>query len=240
MRWTKIAVLAACIAATGGAGVAGAGSLGVSPIRVALSDAAPTAALTIENGGAAAVVVQLQVMQWFADGEDDRYEPGDGLIATPPIMTITPGEPQIVRVGLRRPADSRRELAYRLYLEEVPSPPKPGQQGLQVALRIGVPVFVAPSDAAGAELNWSVVRTGPDSVTVRATNIGGSHIKLTTLSLADGDRALAEQQIVGYLLPGQARQWRVQLNEAFAGERLRLSAETDHGATDADLALEDR
>ena len=61
-----------------------------------------------------------------------------------------------------------------------------------------------------------------------------------TLSLVDGNRTLAEQPIAGYLLPGQTRHWLVRLNEAFAGERLRLSVETDRGATDIDLALDDR
>lgn len=240
MRWSRVISLLAAIAISAAAHGASAGSLGVSPLRIVLSDATPTAALTIENGGANAVVVQLQVMRWSADGEADRYEPGEGIIATPPIMTIPPGQPQIVRLGLSGAADPSREVAYRLYMEEVPSPPQPGQQGLQVALRIGVPIFVSPPGAAQSSLDWSALRTGPDSVKIRATNSGGSHAKLMTLSLADGNRTLAEQQVAGYLLPGQTRHWLVRLSEAFAGERLRLSAETDRGATDVDLALEDR
>ncbi len=240
MRWSRVISLVAAMAVAAVAHAAIAGSLGVSPLRIGLSDASPTAALTIENGGSNAVVVQLQVMRWFADGEADRYEPGEEIIATPPIMTIAPGQPQIVRVGLSGAADPGREVAYRLYMEEVPSPPQPGQQGLQVALRIGVPIFVSPPGATQSSLDWRARRTGPDSVTVRATNRGGSHAKLMSLRLADGNRTLAEQQIAGYLLPGQTRQWLVRLSEAFAGERLRLSTETDRGETNTELALEDR
>ena len=63
---------------------------------------------------------------------------------SPPIATIAPDKEQIIRVGLRRAPDKERELSYRLFLQEVPAPPKPGFQGLQVALRVGLPVFVQP------------------------------------------------------------------------------------------------
>jgi len=222
----------ACLAVT-----AHAGSLGVSPIRVHLSDATPTAALTLENSGGAPVVVQLQLMQWTAGANEDQYTPSDDVVAMPPIMTIRPGEPQIVRMGLTRGADPQRELAYRLYIEEVPPPPKPGYQGLQVALRIGVPVFVAPAVAAAPRLQWRMVRSGADAVTVTATNAGNAHQRLLKLSLRppDGDRVVATQQIVGDLLAGQSRQWRVRLNEALPQGRLRLSVETDRGPIDVEL-----
>ena len=42
-------------------GMANAGGLGVSPIRIYLSDAMPTAALTLENNGTVPSVVQMQV-----------------------------------------------------------------------------------------------------------------------------------------------------------------------------------
>jgi fimbrial chaperone protein len=204
---------------------------------VHLSDAAPTAALTVENSGAAPVVVQLQLMQWSAAGAEDRYQPSDEVVAMPPIMTIRPGEPQIIRMGLTRAVDPQRELAYRLYIEEVPPPPSAGYQGLQVALRIGVPVFVAPAAPAEPLLQWRAVRGGADTVTLYATNVGTAHERLLELTLqAPGtDRPLAVRQAVGDLLPGQSRRWLITTSEALPEGRLRLSVETDRGRTDVDL-----
>ncbi|HJW26479.1 MAG TPA: molecular chaperone [Rhodocyclaceae bacterium] len=219
---------------------AGAGSLSVSPIRVNLSEAAPTAALTVENTGNAPIVAQAQMLRWTAVGEEDRHEPSDEVVVTPPIMTIQPGRSQIVRVGLSRSADPQRELAYRLYLEEVPPPPRPGSQGLQVALRVGVPLFVAPNGAAEPKLTWRIVQSSSQAVAVEATNAGNGHLRLLNLSLGavDSERSLARRQIPGYLLPGQSRRWIIPLKEPLSAERVRLSADSDRGAANVELDVE--
>lgn len=221
-------------------GAADAGGLAVSPIRVYLSDSMPTAALTLENNGPVASVVQLQVMAWSSEGEADSYQPTYEIVASPPIATLQPGQTQIVRVGLSRDADADRELAYRLYIEEVPPPPQPNHQGLQVALRIGVPVFVEPARSARPEVAWRAVRGGADSVTIHATNNGNAHLRLMSLKLksAQTGRLMDERQIVGYLLPGQSRQWTMRLREGLPQGRLRLSAATDPGVADVDLELD--
>lgn len=216
------------------------GGLSVNPIRIFLSESAPTAALTLENTGAAPMVIQLRLMHWTAAGEGDSYEPSEDIVAMPPIMTIRPGQPQIVRVGLSRSPDPNRELAYRLFFEEVPPPPKLGYQGVQIALRVGVPVFVSPVKSGHPELRWRVVRARGNAVTVYVTNVGNDHAQLTKITLRGSrqDRNLAEQQVVGYLLPGQARHWVIQLKEALPEGRVRLSAGSDLGVTDVDLDVE--
>ena len=40
---------------------------------------------------------------------------------------------QIIRIGLNRRVDKTQELAYRLYISEVPPPPKEGFTGLRIA-----------------------------------------------------------------------------------------------------------
>lgn len=232
----------ACLVGLGSCfGLAEAGSLSVNPIRLDLDDAHPTSAMTLENKGSGAVVVQLRLMRWLAEGEAERYEPTDDIVATPPIMTIRPGQPQVVRVGLNRAPDAQRELAYRLFLEEVPPPPTLGYQGVQVAIRIGVPVFVAPEKAARPALRWRL-RAGKDhsTVTLSAGNEGDAHVKLVRISLkgSQPDRELAAQAVAAYLLPGQAKQWQFRLKESLAEGRVRLSAESDQGTSDVDLEVE--
>lgn len=216
------------------------GALGVNPIRVGLSAAAPTAAITLNNSGNAAMVLQLQIAKWSAAAGEDRYDPSDDLLVTPPIFSIAPGTSQIVRIGLGSAVDPQRELAYRLFIEEVPPPPKPGYQGLRVALRIGVPVFVEPTQAtAKAALQWTATRADANAVVIQASNAGNAHARVLGIVLraAGEDRVLATHTAAAYLLPGQTKAWTLRLERPWRGSQLRLSATTEQGAADADLEL---
>lgn len=217
-----------------------AGSLGVNPIRANLSEAKPTAAITLSNTGTTTMVVQLQVAKWSALAGEDRYEPSQDVLVTPPIFTIAPGVSQIVRIGLSSAAASDIELAYRLFIEEVPPPPKPAYQGLQVALRLGIPVFVEPAQTTQAKLQWSAVRAGADLVTLKVNNVGGSHARVLKINLsAPGENhVVASLTAASYLLPGQTKQWSMRLGRPWPGGKLHLSATTDQGITDAELELQ--
>lgn len=130
---------------------AGAGSLYLNPVRLSLSADHAVEVVTISNQGAEPSVVQLETMAWTKTAGGDVYSPTTDLIAAPPIFTLPPGGSQIVRIGLRNALDPRSELNYRVYFQEVPPPPKPGFQGLNVALRLGVPVYVTPVSDAGSQ-----------------------------------------------------------------------------------------
>ncbi|MBI5861365.1 MAG: molecular chaperone [Rhodocyclales bacterium] len=216
------------------------GSLGINPIRVDLSAARPTAAITLSNTGGTSMVVQLQVSKWSAAGEEDRYDPSPDILVTPPIFTIAPGVSQIIRVGLSSASGTDRELAYRLFVEEVPSPPKPGYQGLQVALRLGIPVFVEAAQATQSKLQWSAVRTGADAISIQVGNVGGAHARILNINLsAPGEsRILASQVAASYLLPGQTKRWNMRLSRPWQGRQVYLSATTDQGVTHAELELQ--
>lgn len=69
-------------------------------------------------------MVQLEAMAWNKAQGQDIYTPTTDLIAAPPIFTVPPGGTQIVRIGLRRAPDPQRELAYRVYFQEIPPPPR--------------------------------------------------------------------------------------------------------------------
>ncbi|WP_051071702.1 molecular chaperone [Azoarcus sp. KH32C] len=217
-----------------------AGSLGVNPIRVALSAARPTAAITLNNTGSAAIVVQMQVAKWTAVSGEDRYDPSADVIVTPPIVSIVPGGSQIVRVGLSADPDPARELAYRLFIEEVPPPPTADYQGLQVALRIGLPLFVEPLQAARPKFQWSAVRSGSDEVSLSLNNIGTAHAQVLSVKLsASGEsEPLATHTAAGYFLPGQSRELSLKLAKPWQGRQMRVSAATDQGVTEADLDLQ--
>jgi fimbrial chaperone protein len=225
-----------------GAQSAYAGSFEFTPLRANLSQQTPTAVITVKNNGDAAVVVQLQLLKWAMNGGQDVYAGSDDVLATPPIFTLPVAASQVVRVGLTQPVDSRREQTYRLFFEEVPPPPQPGYQGLRVALRVGLPIFVAPAIPAHPQLNWHALRSGQKEVKLRVTNTGNAHLQLIALALRPtaGAPALAELKAPGYILAGQAREWVMRLKNGLPGKNIHLSANTDSGPLEADLALEAR
>lgn len=225
-----------------GSGAALAGSFEVNPIRIELSAASRSAALSVRNTGADAVVVQLNAQAWSqADGKDLLNDTRDVLLS-PTVATIPAGGEQIVRIGLRRAPDARRELAYRVFIQEVPPPPKPGFQGLVVALRVGLPVFVQPTQGqAQAALVWHASLTSPDSVRVSVENKGNAHIQVSSLELFSPHeaQALGTHSGLAYVLAGQARVWDLKLRRANVSpsERLRMKVATDAGSISTDLEL---
>lgn len=222
-----------------GTGAASAGSFQVNPVRATLSTSLPVGSLTVRNTGSEPAVVQLEVVRWSQQEGKDVYSPTREILATPPIFTVPAGGSQVVRVGLRRSPDPQRELTYRLFLQEVPPPPKPGFQGLQVALRIGVPVFVLPPTPAKPVLRWQVIRTPEGALKLSLTNRGNAHVQVANFKLAlAGGAELSTQQVAVYVLPGQSRDWLVEAATVPSpGATLRVFAQTDAGDVEAEVVV---
>jgi fimbrial chaperone protein len=221
---------------------ADAGTFQVSPVRIELGSGAPSGALTVRNDGPDSVVVQMSVLKWTQAGNADRYEPTTEALVTPPIATIPPGAEQLVRVGLRRGPDPRQEVAYRLYVQEVPPPPQPGFSGLQMALRIGVPVFVAPLLPAERSLAWKV-RLGDDgSLVVSATNAGTANAQVQSVAAraVEGPRAWIADHALTYVLAGSERSWKLAPeggSPASPPARVVVKALTDAGDVEVSVAI---
>lgn len=215
-----------------------AGSFQVSPVRVALSRAHPVSALTVRNTGGEPAVIQLQAMAWTQLDGRDTYDAVSDILATPPIFTIPPGGSQVIRVGSRRPPETAKERAYRLFLQEVPPAPEPGSKGLRLALRIGIPLFVVPETAITPELHWDAVAAASGKVRIHVTNQGLAHVRLTQIRLAmtRGNDPLSISALPVYVLPGNVHDWIVDVDTS-ADHILRFTAQTDQGTVQADLAI---
>lgn len=219
---------------------ASAGTFTISPLRVDLSQATPTAALTVRNEEDAEVVIQVETLQWSQVDGQDALDPTRDLVASPLVFTLPPNGTQLVRVALRRTPDERRELSYRLVVQEVPPPPSPDFTGLQVALRMSLPVFVAATAPSAPKLQWSVARAADGALTVTANNAGESHARVLGFSVAPvaATTPAIDQPVATYLLPGTARQWNLGANGATPAAALyRLHVRTDAGEFTTELPL---
>ena len=156
----------------------------INPLQVHLDRTSRASEILVRNDDSAPLRMQVQAMSWRQDADGrDQYEPADGLLYFPRAMEIPPGDSRIIRVGVKA-APVAGEDAYRVFVEElppaVPASVAPSGTSLQVLLRVGVPVFVAPVqpdrkaeitrlDLRGATAEWVVANTG--NVHLRAEEV---------------------------------------------------------------------
>jgi fimbrial chaperone protein len=206
-----------------------AASFTATPVRLTLPAAASSTSLSLQNVADQPVLVQAEVMAWSQRDGEDVLRPTEDLVVSPPIFTVAPGASQIVRIGLLQRPQSEREITYRVFLQEVPQPPPPGEQGISVALRLGLPVFVLPKGGASPQLSWTARREGGE-VRVAVSNTGNGHAQIVECKLHGEDgKLIAERGLGAYVLAGQTRTWAMKTSPAWGGGKLTLSAKTSAG-----------
>lgn len=234
-------LMTAALLAFGITAAAQAASLSISPIMVTLDEKKHSAALTLKNESDEAKVIQTELLSWTQENGENIHTPSRDILVNPPIATLQPGQTQIIRIGLNRKADKAQELAYRLYISEIPPPPKEGFAGLRIALRLGLAVFVSPSAKPISKLDWQAARKPEGALQLTLRNSGNRHMRLTSLKVRDpGDgRQLAEwQPSPATLLAGQARQISLPLPPDWQGKQLGLIAGTEEGQVETSIELD--
>jgi fimbrial chaperone protein len=161
--------------------------------------------------------------------------PTRDIVVFPTMLTLKPGETRNVRVGALLVAGSS-ERSYRVFVEELP--PLPGARrsaGIQVLMRMGIPVFVggeAEAPALRVE-TASFLRGGRFSFVLR--NRGGAHTvtRGVEASLLDarGEVVTVRAFPGWYLLAGGERVYEGLADDATAcaATLLRLRVDTDGG-----------
>jgi len=214
----------------------------IDPVRVELTSQQKTAAVTVKNNSDQPTSIQIHAVAWTQVDGKDIYNPTDDLLVSPPIVTIAPKSEQIIRVALRRQADSSKELAYRITMQELPPSLTPNFSGVQVALRIGLPVFVqSVNGEAAAKLIWKVSRMPDSKLKVGVQNQGNAHIQISDFALYNpgGKQSVSGEAGSSYILAGQSHEWLLLTNpfEKITSKHLHLKAYTDTGNVDTVLVL---
>jgi fimbrial chaperone protein len=226
-----------------GVSVVSAASIGVSPVRATLSANQKIETITVRNTGTEPMSVQLEVMSWSQQDGEDVFTATREVLANPPIFTVPPGGSQLIRAGLRRAPDARRELTYRIFLQELPPPPSPDFNGAKMLMRVSLPVFVLPELAAQPALRWQAARTSDGALKISLTNTGNAHVQIAnfSLSLPGSAQPWITQQSSTYVLHGQSRDWILPANAENPspppGAILQIFAQTDAGDMEAEVLI---
>lgn len=197
-----------------------ASGLQVSPISLSLQAKQNASGLTLSNTGDSVVHAQVRVYHWSQNEEGDQLTASRGLLASPPMIKLQPGEKQLIRI-IRASAPPSGigavENSYRLSIDELPIKSAEQKSGLQFALSYSLPVFVNPVGITetNPKLQWSY-SLQPDSLqkngkqmNLRVSNSGNGHAQLADLSIIDdaGDSIDLHQGLLGYVLPGATMNW---------------------------------
>jgi fimbrial chaperone protein len=201
-----------------------AGTLRVDPVRLEISPDRRTATVTVRNEEQTPVTIRVYALTWDQVDGEDRYGETDAIIASPPIFTIAPGATQLLRVGLRTPSAGGR--AYRIIVEEVPAA-SPG--GIQVALRLNLPLFAMMQAGAPGDLSWSASRQANGSWSLEAVNRGARYVRLEPSDVAAATGIAEDSTAFGVVLPNSRRRWMIAEPRITNQARLQSIAQTSQG-----------
>jgi fimbrial chaperone protein len=229
--------------ALGCALAAHASSLQISPVTVELAPGQGAAALMLRNPGKEIIYGQVRVFRWDQTVDDDRLEPSEDLLASPPLIRIAPQGEQLVRLVRRAGMDAAGELTYRVLVDEVPGLDATPGNGVNIRLRYSVPVFVEPPGAPAApRLTWELRREGTQWW-LRVANTGGRRAQLAAVRVvtADGAEHVVNPGLLGYVLAGRTRQWTIALDQDVAARApLKIRTNINAQPTETELSLPSR
>jgi fimbrial chaperone protein len=205
-----------------------ASSVLIWPIDPVLEADQQASALWLENRGNETANLQIRVFAWSQSGFNDQYQNQRDVIGSPPVAKIEPGQKQLVRLTRTRDIPPGQELAYRIIIDEIPSPRSPVADdgktaaAIRFQMRYSIPLFAYgaglwskpdstrqrdPQGMGLPQLSWrSVAVDGQPYVEVR--NQGAVHARLTDVSLKQGSQARPlVEGLLGYVLPGAIMRW---------------------------------
>lgn len=211
-----------------------AGSFSVTPLRIDLSRSETTRVINLHNLEDKPVTVQLQVMAWSHKDGKDQFTPTRDVIVTPQVFHLKANGLQIIRVGMLRKTDANDELAYRLFIEEIPAPPLADLKGAQLALKITLPVFIAPEKIPSPKIEFQTSVEPDGKLKVSIVNRGQAHAQIqqmTVFAKDKSEKSLASHEKSLYVLPGQERHLLLKTDARdLAGiDKFFISATTRHG-----------
>jgi fimbrial chaperone protein len=217
-----------------------AASLQVEPVLVEVGAPGAASTITLRNDGATPVVAQLRVYRWSQTDGQEKLEPTDDVVASPPAATLAPGGTHVVRIVRVTKSPALREESYRLFIDQLPNVAQQRNGSVNLIVRHSIPVFFRPQDPGNASVAWSA-EISKRNLVVTARNAGARRLRIAALKLRDGkgsDVTFADG-LVGYALAGSTMRWSMPLaGRSFAaGGQVSVSAQGDTGPIHATAPL---
>lgn len=212
------------------------------PIKIYFDAKTKTATLNVENDGKNKTTIQVEAFEWTHDEKgNDIYTPAKDLIFFPKMLTIEKGEQRIVRAGYEGKPEAV-EKTYRLFLHELPVAQN-GETGVNMTLRMGLPVFVKP---VKDNRSWRIesLKTSNGAIELGIRNEGSSHIivnKIAVEGLGPDGKSVFLKEIGGwYTHAGKSRIYTIDLppEDCLKASQIRVQATVDNAALEEKTTID--
>jgi fimbrial chaperone protein len=240
MRISSLAALAVASLALLPASLRAA-SLQVSPISIEVQAPAAAATIKLHNSGTEVLNAQIRVFRWTQVNGEEKFEPTNDVVASPPTVSLAPNTDYTVRLVRVTKQPVAQGETYRLFVDELPDNKAQQSRSVTLVMRYSIPVFFYSRDSAEAKLAWSIERRG-GQVYVVATNAGDRHARLSSLKLRDANDTTASfgNGLAGYVLGHSTMRWQAPGNSSRLGAAspVVISALSDSGPINASTSAQ--
>lgn len=187
-----------------------AASFDVAPIKVYFDPQKKVENLRITNLTEESVSIQLSAFDWRQDADGrDVYESTEELVYFPKIFLLEGKKQKLIKLGFQNSGELRNEKTLRLYVEELPQAIKEKSPTLHVALKVGLPIFIAPDVPAKKEGRIDNARVSHGKFEVAVANPGNVHFQVTKVNItgydAGGNDFYKDELNGWYILAGMTR-----------------------------------
>ena len=202
--WLLLCLIVAATAAS--AGRLDASNFTVNPMQVVFTPARKSAVVTLKNISRVEIRFQIRVFTWEQSprGEMQLGQTSD-VVFFLQLLVLGPGQQRPIRLGITGSIGSV-EKAYRIFFEELPAGDRPVQaaaNGVQMRVKIGLPIFLTPTNRGTAVVQTHNPRLADGKVVLAVENSGNSHVVVDGVrvrGLDAGGQRLFERSVKGWYL----------------------------------------
>lgn len=211
-----------------------AGSLQVEPVLLDVTAPGAASTITLHNAGTTPINAQIRVFRWSLVNGEEKLEPTNDVVASPPSVMLAPNGKNIARVVRVAKTPVVGEESYRLLVDQLPDLSQQKNGAISLMVRYSIPVFFGAANKKSPTLAWSVAVKG-DKVTLAAHNTGDRRLRLSSLTVKDANgRSISlGNGLAGYALGQSTKSWTIPAH-GFAGHgSASISAQSDGGPVQA-------
>ena len=211
-----------------------AGSLQVEPVLLDVTAPGATSIVTLRNEGTTPIEAQIRVFRWSLVNGQEKLEPTNDIVASPPVVTLTPKANYVARIVRVAKSPVVAEESYRLLVDQLPDLSQQKNGTINLLVRYSIPVFFGAADKKSPKIAWSVTASG-NKVTVMANNSGDRRLRISALNLRDanGKNLSFGPGLAGYALGRSTVSWTAPARGFAANGSAAVSAQSDGGPIQA-------
>lgn len=207
---------------------AGAASLGIWPINPRIDANESATAIWIKNNDSGPVMLQIRVMDWQQNNDQDEILEQQDLVASPPMIRVNPGDQQMIRIVHRHGniPENTIERSHRIFVDEVPDSRREGSNdaSLKLHMRYSLPLFSGVKSKGKNIPHF--LKNNPSLLTYRVTgnqkkylevdNKTSFHARLSRVKAirSSGEAITLSDGLLGYVLPGKRMRWELSDQQA--------------------------